>query len=99
VPPVTHVLVTTQPREAIEIAGQVRIDVLVADGALLDGADSSLTRKLQLVQPGIRILDLQSLASPFSLEQLAADVAELLGRRPRPARENRPGRLAGARRD
>jgi DNA-binding NtrC family response regulator len=93
-----NVLVTAQPREAVEIASQLVIDVLVVDGVLLEGADSSLMRKLQLVQPGIRILDLQSLASPFSLEQLNEDVEELLGGRSRPARDSRPGRLAGARR-
>jgi DNA-binding NtrC family response regulator len=93
-----NVLVTTQPREAVEVASQVVIDVLVADGAVLEGSDSSLMRKLQLAQPGIRILDLQSLASPFSLAQLNEDVEELLGGRPRPPRDSRPGRLAGARR-
>jgi DNA-binding NtrC family response regulator len=93
-----NVLVTTQPREAIEVASQVVVDVLIADGAVLEGSDSSLMRKLQLAQPGIRILDLQSLASPFSLAQLNEDVEELLGGRPRPARDSRPGRLASARR-
>ena len=93
-----HVLVTTQPREAIEVASQVVVDLLVADGAVLEGADSSLMRKLQLVQPGIRILDLRSLSAPFSIEQLADEVAGLLGRRSRPATDSRPGRLASARR-
>jgi DNA-binding NtrC family response regulator len=73
-----HVLVTSEAREVLELARRVHIDVLVADGALLDCTDSSLVRKLQLAQPDLRLL---SLSTSFSLEQLTEAVAELLAGR------------------
>lgn len=70
-----HVLVTCEAREVLELARRVYIDVLVADGAFLEDADSSLLRKLQLAQPDLRLLDL---GAPFSLEHLIESVANLL---------------------
>jgi DNA-binding NtrC family response regulator len=99
-----YVLVTSQPPEALELARRVHIDVLVADGALLDRTDSNLVRKLQLAQPDLKMLYLgnqgdtkvrppnrvQSLRIPFSLEHLTESVAKLLADRSGPATDRPP---------
>jgi DNA-binding NtrC family response regulator len=91
-----RVLVTTNPQEALDLAHRIRIDALVADGTWLERSDSSLLRKFQLAQPGLRILDLQSLGTPFSLENLTEAITTLFGRNKRATTDSPPGRLAAA---
>ena len=85
-----RVLVTTEPHELLELAIRVHIDAVIADGPLLERADPTLPRKLELAQHGLRIVNFGSLRAPFSLDTLVAEVERVL------ATDSPPDRLPAA---
>jgi DNA-binding NtrC family response regulator len=91
-----RVLVTRNPREVIELARRVRIDVLVADAATLEREGPSLVEKLRSIQPALAVLymaergqadedveNASALRAPFSLDELQEAVAAAVARRSR----------------
>ena len=85
-----RVLVTTEPNELLELAIRVRIDAVIADGPLLERADPTLPRKLELAQHGLRIIPFTSLRAPFALDALVDEVERVL------ATDSPPDRLRAA---
>jgi CheY-like chemotaxis protein len=90
-----RVLVTRNPLEALELGQRVRIDVLVADVAMLDWAGPGLVQQLRTIQPSLAVLYLServglsgadrkgesALQTPFSLDELQEAVAAAIASR------------------
>ncbi|HET8895174.1 MAG TPA: hypothetical protein VFM96_13855 [Gaiellaceae bacterium] len=85
-----RVLVTTDPHELLELAIRLHIDAVIADGPLLERADPTLARKLELAQHGLRIIPFSSFRAPFSLDALVDEVERVL------ATDSPPDRLRAA---
>ena len=89
-----HVLVTRDPRELLELARHLWVNVVVMDVRLLDG--ESIVRDLRAAQPHVRIVqevavgesplvpdpDIDVLTPPFTLAHLRKAVSAALGARP-----------------
>jgi DNA-binding response OmpR family regulator len=83
-----RVLISNNPVEALELAGRVRIDLIVGDAGLLEGSDPHVVEQLQLVgqvlythvrgSPFAEVNGGHVLPSPFSLEELRNAVAAAL---------------------
>ena len=79
-----HVLVTRNPREALELGRRVRFDVLVASVDTLEREGPSLVRELRRIQPSLPVVYLangsgaddtdsanaSALQRPFTLAEL-----------------------------
>jgi DNA-binding NtrC family response regulator len=76
------VLSTKDAREAVEVVGRVRVDLLVV-GDVGDADKESLVHELRSIQPGMRVIhigssgsdDSTTLATPLALDELRAAAA------------------------
>ncbi len=90
-----RVLVTRDPREALELARRIRIDALVCDLAIVEQRGPGLIGRLREMQPSLPVLyladrrpageealeDGSTLQTPFSLDELQEAVAAAIDRR------------------
>jgi DNA-binding response OmpR family regulator len=83
------VLVTNNPTEVLQLAGRLRVDLVVCDAGLLEGSDPLVIEQLQSLGPVLythvqgswgrnRLLDSPTLPSPFSLKELRDAVSAAL---------------------